>query len=309
MMSSVMMESRQFDRPSSLNLRGKLEEKYSLARFTSWKVGGVADILFQPADLEDLQMFLNTLDASLPVTWLGRGTNVLIRDGGIRGVVIVMHHCMNAMQRVDKNLVRAEVGVSCAKLARVSADYDMQGAEFLAGIPGTVGGALAMNSGAYGSETWNHVVEVEIIDRSGELHKRSPQEFKIAYRSVEGLHDEWFIAATFKFEPGNGVQAKQTIRELLDKRNATQPVGTNSCGSVFRNPKNDFAARLIEACELKGKAIGGAQISSKHANFIINTGDATASDIENLILQVREIVEKQQGVSLIPEVKIIGEAA
>ena len=152
-------------------------------------------------------------------------------------------------------------------------------------------------------------VEVEILDRSGALHKRSPEEFNVAYRSVEGLDGEWFIAATFKFKPGNGAQAKQKIRKLLDKRNVAQPVGANSCGSVFRNPKNDFAARLIEACELKGLTLGGAQISSKHANFIINTGDATASDIENLILQVRETVEKQQGVLLIPEVKIIGEAA
>ena len=163
---------------------------------------------------------------------------------------------MKALQRLDKNLVRAEVGVPCAKLARVSADFDLQGAEFLAGIPGTVGGALAMNSGAYGSETWSYIVEVEILDRHGALYKRSPEEFNIAYRSVEGLNDEWFIAATFKFESGDGAQAKQTIRELLDKRNAAQPVGTNSCGSVFRNPENDFAARLIEACELKGLTLG-----------------------------------------------------
>ncbi len=294
---------------STQNLRGRLEKNISLARYTSWKVGGLADALYQPADLEDLQHYLQTLDVSMPVTWLGRGTNVLIRDGGIRGVVIVMHGCMNALQKIDENLVRAEVGVSCAKLARAIAEYELQGGEFLAGIPGTVGGALAMNSGAYGSETWNYVVEVETLSRRGVLQKRAADDFEIAYRSVKGLGDEWFIAATFRFNHGSGEQAKQTIRKLLDKRNAAQPVGANSCGSVFRNPKNDFAARLIEACNLKGLAIGGAQISSKHANFIINTGDATASDIEKLILQVRSTVENEQGVSLMPEVKIIGEAA
>ena len=291
------------------SVRGQLEKNVSLARFTSWKVGGLADILFQPADLEDLQQYLSTLDASLPITWLGRGTNVLIRDGGIRGVVIIMHSCMNKLVKVGDNLIRAEVGVSCAKLARVSAEYELQGAEFLAGIPGTVGGALAMNSGAYGSETWSHVVEVETLMRNGELQKRKADDFDIGYRSVKGLQDEWFVAATFKFKQGDGAIAKQTIRELLDKRNTAQPVGVNSCGSVFRNPDNDFAARLIESCNLKGLEVGGAQISTKHANFIINSGNASASDIEKLILQVRNTVEMEQGVSLIPEVKIIGEAA
>ena len=238
-------------------VRGQLEKDVSLARFTSWKVGGLADVLFQPADLEDLQHYLRTLDPSLPITWLGRGTNVLIRDGGIRGVVIIMHSCMNKLVKVGENLMRAEVGVSCAKLARVSAEYELQGAEFLAGIPGTVGGALAMNSGAYGSETWSHVVEVETLMRNGELQKRKPDNFEIGYRSVKGLQDEWFVAATFKFKQGDGTLAKQAIRELLDKRNTAQPVGENSCGSVFRNPDNDFAARLIESCNLKGLAVGG----------------------------------------------------
>ena len=307
-MSAVMKDNTQL-RESSQGLRGKLEENASLARYTSWKVGGSADVLYQPADLDDLQHYLKTLDTATPVTWLGRGTNVLIRDGGIRGVVIVMNSCMNALQKLDGGLVRAEAGVSCAKLARNTAAYELQGGEFLAGIPGTVGGALAMNSGAYGSETWSYVVEVETLSRRGEIQKRKIDEFEIAYRSVKGLSDEWFIAGIFKFDQGSGEQAKQTIRELLDKRNAAQPVGENSCGSVFRNPRNDFAARLIESCNLKDFSIGGAQISSKHANFIINTGDASASDIEELISQVRSTVENEQGVSLIPEVKIIGEAA
>jgi UDP-N-acetylmuramate dehydrogenase len=294
---------------SDCDLRGKLEKHASLAKFTSWKVGGVAELLFQPEDLLDLQNFIKRLDASTPITWLGRGTNVLVRDGGVKGAVIILQSAMKKLEKMERNLIRAELGVSCAKLARFSAENDLLGAEFLAGIPGTVGGALAMNSGAYGSETWNYVIEVETIDRNGELHVRKPEEFDIAYRSVSGSNDEWFIAAKFKFTSGDGKQARATIRELLDKRNASQPVGNKSCGSVFRNPKNDFAARLIESCELKGLTIGGAQISTKHANFIINTGDATAADIEALILKVRNAVENQCGVSLLAEVKIIGEVA
>ncbi|MEM7401530.1 MAG: UDP-N-acetylmuramate dehydrogenase [Pseudomonadota bacterium] len=289
-------------------LRGKLEENVSLARYTSWKVGGVADVLFQPADLQDLQNYLQGLDASTPITWLGRGTNVLIRDGGIRGVVIMMHNCLNQIQINDNSSIRAEVGVSCAKLARFSAENEQQGGEFLAGIPGTVGGALAMNSGAYGSETWSFITAVETLNHSGEIKMCKPEEFEIAYRSVKGLRKEWFIAATFQFMQGDGQQAKRTIRELLEKRNVAQPVGENSCGSVFRNPENDYAARLIESCNLKGLTIGGAQISYKHANFIINTGEASANDIESLIIQVVETVKQDCDVKLIPEVKIIGEA-
>jgi len=304
-MNAVMKENF----TSTSKYRGKLEKNVSLAKFTSWKVGGVADVLFMPADLEDLQNYLQTQDGATPMTWLGRGTNVLIRDGGIRGLVIIMNDGLNNLEILADNTIRVESGVSCAKLARFSADYNLQGGEFLAGIPGAIGGALAMNSGAYGSETWSFVEQVETLGHHGEIHKRSPDEFEIAYRSVKGLHQEWFIAATFKFELGDGKLAKQTIRSLLDKRNAAQPVGENSCGSVFRNPENDFAARLIESCELKGLTIGGAQISTKHANFIINTGNASASDIENLIIQVKDTIEKNCGVTLLPEVKIIGEAA
>ncbi|MFK7814971.1 MAG: UDP-N-acetylmuramate dehydrogenase [Gammaproteobacteria bacterium] len=302
-MSAVMVNELKDNK-----LRGKLESDVSLARFTSWKVGGAAEILFQPKDLLDLQNYMQTLDASVPVTWLGRGTNVLVRDGGVRGAVIAMQSCINKLEKLERNLIRAELGVPCAKLARFSADNDLVGAEFLAGIPGTVGGALAMNSGAYGSEIWSYVSEVEMIDRNGDMHLRNPNEFAIGYRSVKGLNEEWFVAATFSFESGDGQQAKKRIRELLDQRNASQPVGNKSCGSVFRNPENDYAARLIESCGLKGRTIGGAQVSTKHANFIINIGDATAEDIETLITDVRKTVENECGFLLYPEVKIIGEA-
>lgn len=290
-------------------LRGILEKNISLARFTSWKVGGVADVLYRPADLMDLRDFLATLDKTIPITWLGRGTNVLVRDGGIRGVVVLLYGCLDQFEHLERTMIRAEVGASCVKLARFSADKDLVGAEFLAGIPGTVGGALAMNSGAYGSETWEFVENVETIDRFGQMHTHNPEYFQVDYRSVQGLEDEWFVAASFKFAVGNGEQARNTIRELLNKRNASQPVGSQSCGSVFRNPDNDHAARLIDMCNLKGTCVGGAQVSTKHANFIINSGNATAKDIEELILKVRTTIENECGVSLVPEVKILGEAA
>ncbi len=288
-------------------LRGNLEKNVSLARYTSWKVGGNADVLFQPSDVADLSQFLSSLEIATPITWLGRGTNVLVRDGGIRGVVILLHGVLNELDKINETEIKTEVGVSCAKLARFSADQNLVGAEFLAGIPGTVGGALAMNSGAYGSETWEFVTVVETIDRNGEVHNRVKNEFEIGYRSVSSPKDEWFLAAKFKFTLGDGQLAKNSIRELMDKRNNSQPVGYKSCGSVFRNPENDHAARLIEASNLKGVTIGGAQVSTKHANFIINLGDATAKNIEELIAKIHNTVRSEHGVELVPEVKIIGE--
>ena len=290
-------------------LRGTLEKNVSLARCTSWKVGGLADVLYRPADIIDLRNFLMTLDEEVQITWLGRGTNVLVRDGGIRGVVILLQTGIDQIEFLEGTKVRAEVGVSCAKLARFCSEKNLVGAEFLAGIPGTVGGALAMNSGAYGSETWDFVEHVKTINRFGQIQKRSSKDLKVGYRSVKGLENEWFISAEFSFVEGDGAIARGKIRELLNKRNASQPVGNQSCGSVFRNPENDFAARIIDTCHLKGTSIGGAQVSTKHANFIINAGDATAQDIEELIIKVRRTVEKECGVSLEPEVRIIGEAA
>ena len=288
--------------------RGTLDKNVSLARYTSWKVGGLADVLYRPADLQDLKDFLLTVDKDVPITWLGGGTNVLVRDGGIRGVVILLHGGLGQLEFIAPARIRTEVGIPCAKLARYSADKNLVNAEFLAGIPGTIGGALAMNSGAYGSETWEFVVNVQTIDRLGQLHTRKPGDLNVGYRTVEGLKDEWFVAAQFEFSLGDGQQARDKIRELMSKRNATQPVGNQSCGSVFKNPKNAYAAKLIDSCNLKGATVGGAQVSTKHANFIINLGNATAKDIEELINKMRTTIDKRCGISLIPEVKIIGEA-
>ena len=292
-----------------LRPRGELLEHEPLARYTTWRVGGPADRLYRPADLIDLQLFLSRLPADEPITFIGLGSNLLVRDGGIRGTVIAMQGALNEMKRLDEERIYLQAGVSCARAARFAAAEGLVGLEFLAGIPGTVGGALAMNAGAFGGETWPLVESVETLDRQGLLHRRGPQDYEIGYREVRGPADEWFVSATFRLQAGDTGAARARIRGLLDERNSRQPIGKASCGSVFRNPPGDHAARLIEACGLKGECIGGACVSDKHANFIINTGAATAADIEALIRLVQETVERERGVRLQPEVHIVGEPA
>ena len=278
-----------------------------MSRHTSWRVGGPADSFYNPSSAEELGRILSSLPDDEPIFWVGLGSNLLVRDGGIRGTVIATHGCLGQIEQLDDNHLRAESGVPCAKLAKRSAGWGLGSAEFFAGIPGTVGGALAMNAGAFGGETWRHVTGVEVINRAGERRRRQPDDYQIGYRSVEGPADEWFVSADFSFERGDS--GREDIREVLARRKATQPIGLPSCGSVFRNPTGDHAARLIEAAGLKGKSIGGACVSEMHANFIINTGAATAADIENLIQHIQETVVETHGVVLYPEVRIIGEAA
>ncbi|MDH5301977.1 MAG: UDP-N-acetylmuramate dehydrogenase, partial [Gammaproteobacteria bacterium] len=263
---------------------------------------------FKPADLQDLAAFLRSLPKGEPLYWVGLGSNLLVRDGGIRGTVIYTTGLLAQMNIVGDNMLRVEAGVPCAKVARFGTHNDLIGAEFLAGIPGTMGGALAMNAGAFGGETWAIVRQVEMMNRQGKIVTRTPEEFEVGYRHVSGRDDEWFVAATLQLTPGDGEAAKQRIKALLAKRGATQPTKLPSCGSVFRNPPGDYAARLIEAAGLKGIGRGGACVSEKHANFIVNMGGATAEEIETLLFWVQSQVEKQYGVKLVPEVKIIGDA-
>lgn len=287
--------------------RGVLRRGEPLSRHTTWRVGGVADAMYAPADLDDLAQFLAQLPGDEPLTWLGLGSNVLVRDGGIRGTVILTSGALSGLSLVDGDTVRAEAGVPCAKVARFCASHGLVGAEFLAGIPGTMGGALAMNAGAFGTETWERVASVETIDRRGQIRIRMPTDFCIAYRHVEGIAGEWFAAAHLRLGKGDASASRARIKELLDWRNTKQPTGVPSCGSVFRNPPGDYAGRLVEECGLKGYCIGGACVSEKHANFIINAGDATAQQIEQLIEHVRQRVREMKGVDLSPEVHIIGE--
>lgn len=291
---------------SGTRLRGELRRDESLARHTSWRVGGPARQLYRPADAADLAAFLAQLDPGEPLLWLGLGSNVLISDAGFPGAVIQTQGCLTRMERRGESGIFAESGVACAKLARFAARQDLVGIEFLAGIPGTLGGALAMNAGAWGGETWPQVSMVRTIDRHGQIRTRVPGDYSVGYREVKGVEGEWFLDADLQLMPGDGQAGLERIRALLDKRARTQPTGLPSCGSVFRNPPGDHAARLIESVGLKGYRLGGAQVSEKHANFIINTGEASALDIINLIEHVRQQVERRTGVGLIPEVRMVG---
>lgn len=290
--------------PPAFELRVLKDEPMS--RHTSWRVGGPADLFFRPLSVDDLAAFLRSVDVQKPVVWVGLGSNLLVRDGGLRAAVIETHGAFTKLERLSQTDVWADAGVSCAKLAKQCIRWGLGPAEFFAGIPGTVGGALAMNAGAFGGETWRHVVEVETIGRDGTRRTRLPADYQVSYRRVTGPDNEWFLGARLRFEPRKDVQ-EQDIRDLLARRKETQPIGELSCGSVFTNPVGDHAARLIETAGLKGQRIGGASVSEKHANFIINSGDATAADIEQLIEHVRAVVEHKHGVRLTPEVRIIGE--
>ncbi len=306
----MMTEPTRFER-----LRGRLAHDVPLAKYTSWRAGGPADTLYLPADRDDLAAFLRRLPADEPVTPLGLGSNTLVRDGGVRGTVVVMHDsgAKIAMGEGETSgLVYAQAGAASPKLARFAATHGYAEAEFLAGVPGTVGGALAMNAGCYGGETWRYVERVEVLTRGGEFALRTPGDYDIGYRHVAprdaSLHGEIFTAAWFRFPPGDGAAARARIKELLARRIASQPLSMPNAGSVFRNPPGDHAARLVESCGLKGFAIGGARVSEMHANFIVNPGGrARAADIEALILHVRETVKARTGVELVPEVRIVGE--
>ena len=307
-----MNEPTQF---TSNNLRGEMRYDVPMSRYTSWRAGGAAQRMYRPADRADLQQFLMQLPVDEPLIAIGLGSNLLVRDGGVKGTVLLMPGALSEL-RMEGNLIYAQAGVPGAKLARFAASNNYCGAEFFAGIPGTLGGMLAMNAGCYGCETWEKVERVQVITRRGALIERTAQEYEIGYRHVAKHADndstpleEYFVAAWLKFETGDVEAARQAIKKLMDKRSASQPLQLPNAGSVFRTPAGNHAAPLIEGCGLNGKRIGGAQVSEKHANFIVNVDEATAADIENLINEVRATVLQQTEIDLHPEVKIIGEYA
>jgi UDP-N-acetylmuramate dehydrogenase len=288
-------------------IKGQIQKQVSMKPFTSWHIGGEAERLYWPIDLADLQQFLASLPTDEPLTWIGLGSNVLVSDQGIPGTTIITQGVLKEISQINTTQIRAEAGLSCAQVARFAAKNDLVGGEFLAGIPGTVGGALLMNAGAFGGETWEKVVQVETLNRHGEIQLRSASDFEYGYRHILGLKpDEWFISAYFNFTPGDGKDSLSKIKNLLERRAETQPTGEPSCGSVFRNPPGDYSARLIEKAGLKGHTIGGAQVSTKHANFIINTGEATAKDTLSLVQLIQQTVLEHTGIALHPEFKWVG---
>jgi len=327
---------------AAAGLRGELKRREPMAHHVSWRAGGAARTAYFPADVDDLIAFLRSLPAAEPVLMTGLGSNLLVRDGGLRGTVIFTQRALREVRLDHLGVlgggIYAEAGAASPKVARFAALNELAGAEFLTGIPGTVGGALAMNAGCYGGETWNIVAHVHTVDRAGKRRVRTPDEYAIDYRSVvlrgneippnppltkggeipsnpplakggvRGDLEEWFLAAVFNLKRGSGAESRAKITELLKQRIAAQPLNEPNAGSVFRNPKGDYAARLIEACGLKGRAIGGAMISDKHANFIVNRGAARGADIEALILLAEQSVQEKFGVALEREVRIVGEA-
>ena len=325
------MNMAEMDNWVATGLRGELMKREPMAPHTSWRAGGAAERTYRPADLADLAAFLGTLQGDEPVHMVGLGSNLLVRDGGLRGTVIFTHWALREirLERIGDRHgeICADAGVASPKVARFAALHGYAGAEFLAGIPGTVGGALAMNAGCYGGETWEIVARVRTIDRAGALRERPPADYEIDYRHVrlkdegrrqkaEGVHpsflsphpsEEWFVAASFRLARGDGETSRRKITELLTRRITTQPLNQPNAGSVFRNPQGDYAARLIEACGLKGHVIGGAVISPRHANFIVNTGKARAADIEALIELAERAVHDKFGIALEREVRIVGE--
>jgi UDP-N-acetylmuramate dehydrogenase len=294
-------------------LRGEFRRNEPMRKHVSWRAGGTADAVYVPADLSDLGEFLGRIPQQEPVLFVGLGSNLLVRDGGLRGTVVFTHRALARFYVEPSSSaaeIYAEAGVASPKVARFAAIHDLDGAEFFAGIPGTVGGALAMNAGCFGAETWDVVARVRTIDRIGRLQIREPHEYAIGYRHVvpAQAQEEFFVAAWFRFPKGDGDAARRKVKQLLSKRIATQPLAESNAGSVFRNPPGDYAARLIEASGLKGRRVGGAEVSTMHANFIVNKGNATARDIEELIALVQETVKRETGLELDREVRIVGEA-
>lgn len=308
---------------NNLPLRGTLRHDEPMAKHVSWRAGGRARTFYQPASLADLCAFLRTRGPTEPVIFVGLGSNLLVRDGGFDGAVVFTHRALTGITQVKTgdrppvlglSPVRptfvAGAGVPAPHLARYVAKHGGAGAEWMAGVPGTIGGALAMNAGCYGGETWNHVIAAETVDRQGNLRLRKPADYDIAYRHVALREDsqEWFVSGVFVFERGEEAPAMARMRKLLSQRVASQPLNQPNAGSVFRNPEGDHAARLIESIGLKGFTIGAAQVSPKHANFIVNLGAATAADIEAVIDHVQAEVLAKTGVELIREVRIVGGA-
>ena len=307
-LKQAILNKKMFLDLDTMGLQGELRTQEPMSRHTSWKTGGNADYYYIASDINDLAKFISELPTSTPITWIGFGSNLLVRDGGLPGVVVSVVGLLNELKKINETDIFIGAGVSCVKVAHFSAKHGLEGIEFLAGIPGTIGGALAMNAGAYGGEIWSYIKEVETINRKGKREIFEKNKFDINYRSVSISENEWFIACKMKLEISTRTVVNDRIKKMLSERADGQPLGKLSCGSVFRNPTNQHAAKLIELCGLKGKKVGGAVISDKHSNFIINTGNATSLDIEQLIEFIQACVYEKYNIKLIPEVRIIGES-
>jgi UDP-N-acetylmuramate dehydrogenase len=286
----------------------RIQRDEPMSRHTSWHVGGPADVFFTPKDRADLLAFLEVLPTGTPLFWLGLGSNLLVRDGGIRGVVIDTTG-LDRLESIDATTLYADAGVPCARIARRCISLELGPAEFFAGIPGCLGGALTMNAGAFGGETWPRVRAVDVCDARGRERRRDAREYSYSYRRiVPPVPGEFFLGAVLEFEHRPGL-TDDALRDLIARRKESQPIGEWSCGSTFTNPKGDHAARLIEAAGLKGTRIGDVMVSPKHANFLVNVDAAKAADVERLVALIQQEVKRQFGATLTPEFRVVGEAS
>lgn len=287
--------------------RGRLTADAPLGPQTWFGTGGPAEVLFRPADVEDLSSFLAALPADVPVMVLGVGSNLLVRDGGVKGVVIRLMRGFTGIV-VDGHEVVAGGGAPDLNVALTARDHALAGLEFLSGIPGTIGGAFATNAGAYGSDLSEVLVSAEAVDRAGKLHRVTPQELGFSYRHSEAPADWIFTSARLKATPGDQLAIARRIAEIDSARTESQP-RSRTGGSTFMNPPGHKAWELIDRAGCRGLRVGAAQVSEKHTNFLINTGDATATEIEALGEEVRRRVLEHSGVRLDWEIRRIGEAA
>ncbi len=275
---------------------------YSVRKLNTWFIGGTVERFAEPHSVEHLVACLQHADSALPVHWLGLGSNVLFPDGCWEASLIRTRKALLDISQ-NGNKWCVEAGVSCAKFARKACQVGQTDAAFFSGVPGTIGGALAMNAGAFGGETWNYVTAVDVVNRRGDVFRLTPEHFTVLYRKVIKPEEQlWFLRAYFEFPDCNDSQGLLAIKQLLRKRKKSQPIGWRSCGSVFKNPENDYAARLIDSLNLKGYSVGDAQISTQHANFIINQGQARAKDVLTLIQHIQKLVKEKCGKDLEPEV-------
>lgn len=287
-------------------VRGRLSAQAGLAEITWFRVGGPADAMFRPADRDDLIAFLKTKPADVPVTVLGVGSNTLVRDGGIDGVVIRLGRDFASITACDNNEIEAGAGALDVNVAQTAQMHGIAGLEFLRGIPGTVGGGLRMNAGAYGTEFKDVLVWAEAVDGQGNLHRLSPAEMKFGYRHC-GVPEDWiFLSCRLKGRPGDKAQIQARMDEIQAAREGSQPIRSRTGGSTFANPEGHKAWQLIDAAGCRGLVVGDAQVSEQHCNFLINRGSATAADLETLGETVRRRVKEASGIDLRWEIKRIG---
>lgn len=288
-------------------VRGKLTADAPLAPLVWFKSGGNAQWLFEPADVEDLRSFLAELDEEIPVMGLGLGSNLIVRDGGVPGVVVRLGKAFGQLG-TRENWIRAGAGASGISVSSFARDQSVAGLEFLRGIPGTVGGAVRMNAGAYGRETADVLQLVELVNRAGELRTVLVADLGYSYRHSELAPDTIIVAAYFQGEPGDPAAIQAEMDRIAAAREESQPLRSKTGGSTFKNPPGDKAWRLVDAAGCRGLRKGGAQVSEKHTNFLLNTGDATSADIEGLGEEVRAKVKASSGIELEWEIQRVGVA-